>query len=253
MRLSGGFLFLAFSVRRGYKPRCVENIGFVQFSKRKFMALGKVQIINSALSCIGERPISSDVTDTSERAKVSNRRYDEVRNSLLRCHPWNFAIKRFKTNAKKLTPVFGFDYAYDLPEDCLRVLGTDNESYVWQIEADSDQDAKGGLVILTDRSDFPSIQYVYEVTDPTKFDSIFVQAFIYRLAAEFAQDLTGRAELSAKMLQQYLGVLAEARSINASEGTPQKIEADLWLAARRSGVSLPPFSTDSLRWMVDPR
>jgi hypothetical protein len=204
------------------------------------MALGKVDIINSALSCIGERPTTSIGTDSSERAKVADRRYNEVRNSLLRNHPWNFATRRFKTNAKKTTPVFGFDYAYDLPDGCLRILGTDNESYVWQIESDEN----GTLVLLTDRSDFPSVQYIYEVTDPTKFDSIFVQAFIYRLGSEFAQDLTGRSELSAKLQGQFLGVLAEARSINASEGTPQKIEADLWLAARRGGVALPPFSND---------
>jgi hypothetical protein len=163
---------------------------------------------------------------------------------LLRSHPWNFATKRFKTNSQKLAPVFGFNYAYALPDDCLRVLGTDNESYVWQIEASSEEGEGGRLVLLTDRSDFPSVQYVYEVTDPTKFDSIFVQAFIYRLASDLAQDLTGRTEMGMKMQQQFLGVLAEARSINASEGTPQKIEADLWLAARRSGVTLPPFSND---------
>ena len=204
--------------------------------------LGKVNIINSALSCIGERPISSDAVDTSERAKVANRRYDEVLHSLLRSHPWNFATKRFKTTSQKAAPAFGFDYAYALPDGCLRVLGTDNESYVWQIEAEDTE--AGALVLLTDRSDFPSVQYIYEVTDPTKFDSIFVQAFIYRLASDLAQDLTGRTEMGMKMQKQFMGVLAEARSINASEGTPQKIESDLWLAARRSGVTLPPFSND---------
>tara|TARA_R110000824_G_scaffold38373_5_gene117280 strand:- start:274 stop:906 length:633 start_codon:yes stop_codon:yes gene_type:complete len=203
------------------------------------MALTKIEISNNALSTIGERAITDFYpTESTERARVVTRRYAEIRDSLLRSHPWNFSTKRVALSATVTAPAFGFDYAYPLPSDYLRVLGTDDEGYEWQIEAHTD----GSAILVTNRSNIPKIKYIYKNDTPSTYDSLFTQAFVYRLGADLSQHLTGRPEIAKLLMGTFIGLLAEARSTNASEGTPQKIEADLWLAARQSGITLQPFA-----------
>ena len=75
--------------------------------------------------------------------------------------------------------------------------------------------------------------------------ALLVQAMGCRLAAECAQDITGKTELKDSMMAKYLAVLSEARSADAAEGTPQKIESDLWLQSRFTSIdSWRPFSAD---------
>jgi hypothetical protein len=57
------------------------------------MAATPVEICNNALTLIGTRRITA-LTDPSKEARACNDNYDICRKSLLRMHPWNFAMTR---------------------------------------------------------------------------------------------------------------------------------------------------------------
>ena len=84
-------------------------------------------IVNKSLRMIGATRITS-LTDGSTNANAANDIYTEVRDELLRSHPWNFATKRAKLAQSATTPTFEFDYAYPLPSDWIRTVSVhDND------------------------------------------------------------------------------------------------------------------------------
>ena len=52
-----------------------------------------VDIVNNALNILGASTISS-LTEDSKNARISNQRFENVRNRVFRSHPWNCLIKR---------------------------------------------------------------------------------------------------------------------------------------------------------------
>lgn len=57
------------------------------------MAQSALEACNAALIKLGEKTITS-LSDDVRSAQILNARYDNVKKSLLRMHPWNFACKR---------------------------------------------------------------------------------------------------------------------------------------------------------------
>ena len=53
----------------------------------------ETDIVNVALRKIGATAITA-LDDGSTNANIAQDLYDEIRDSLLRSHPWNFATKR---------------------------------------------------------------------------------------------------------------------------------------------------------------
>ena len=193
----------------------------------------EVDICNIALSNLGERPIN-DRTDENQRARACDNRFDDVRDLVLRSHIWNCALKREGPLPSSATaPSWGYDYAYPKPAEMLRLIAVKENEHAFKIEGDN---------IVTDSSTL-NILYIERVTDTAKYDSLLVQAIALRLATEIGQDLTGKTELKENLMRKYREVLSEARSADAAEGTPQKIESDLWLQSRYTGIdSWRPFS-----------
>ena len=73
-----------------------------------------------------------------------------------------------------------------------------------------------GSNLLPDAST-SKIMYVKRVTDPNLFDSSFIYAYAYRLAADVAVSLTGDVQKAQSMEQLYRDVMAEAKYIDAVE------------------------------------
>ena len=180
-----------------------------------------VEICNIALSNLGDQLITS-LTEANARARACNLRFNDTRDAVLRSHPWNCAMSR-ATLAVSGTPDWGYSNSFALPTDCLRVLDVEDPDTEWKIE---------GRNIVSDGSTI-KIRYIAQVTDTTLFDSTLVQAIALKLAWEIAETLTGNIDLKREMWQKYQFAISEARSNDAMEGTPEKIEADEWLLARR--------------------
>lgn len=171
----------------------------------------EVDIINSALNMVGATNIISRGED-SKSARITNQRYDYVRDAVLRAHPWNCAVTRRALTSDTDTPAFGYTNQFTLPTDpyCLRVLGLDYLDIDFLVE---------GRKIITDE-DAINVKYIARVTDPNEYDQLLIEAIAARLAADTSFALVQSTSLTNAMFALYEGKLSEARFVDASEGTP---------------------------------
>lgn len=80
----------------------------------------KLSIYNSALRALGERRLSSLSEDRSSRRELDDA-YDRVLANCLEAGFWNFALRTVELEASTdVVPEFGFNYAYEKPEDWVR-------------------------------------------------------------------------------------------------------------------------------------
>jgi hypothetical protein len=94
-----------------------------------------LEIVNQALYSVGAEPIAAYPDTTTERGRVVSASWDFARREVLRSHSWNIATTRVKLISYAPEPAWGFDKAYDLPSDSIKVLEVDT-TYDWRVEND---------------------------------------------------------------------------------------------------------------------
>jgi hypothetical protein len=193
-----------------------------------------VDICNEAMDLLGADTITS-LTENSKEARLCNRRFDTVRDTVLRSHNWNCAISRAALAQDATAPSFGFTYQYTLPTNpfCLRVIS------FWNAEVNNEVAAYNsnkmfkieGRKVLSNESSC-SIIYVARVTDTETLDSLCSSVIAHRLASETAYAITGSNSVAQATFQLYQQRLNEARGMDAVEGYPERIEADEFVDVR---------------------
>lgn len=181
-----------------------------------------VQICSLALTRLGHKAIIS-LTDGSKGSGLASLHYEPTRDSVLRAHPWNFAIRRDAIAADSQAPAWGYARAFQLPSDCLRLVQLERPDAEYRVE---------GRKIVTDEGAPLKIEYIARISDPNEFDSVFIDALAARLAAELAVPLTDNAQIMDQMMSAYALKLSEARTMDSMEGTPRGIDADGWITSR---------------------
>ncbi len=175
----------------------------------------EVDIINSALNMVGASNIIARSED-SKSARLTNQRFDYVRDAVFRAHPWNCLVTRRALAADTESPVFGFTNQFQLPTDpyCLRVLRLDYLDVDFRVE---------GRKIHCDE-DTLNLIYLARVTDPNEWDQLLIETIAARLAADTAFALVQSTSLVGTLYTLYESKLSEARFIDATEGTPGSIQ-----------------------------
>lgn len=188
-----------------------------------------VSVVNSTLHKLGVSRIVA-FTDTTKQGLLANDTFADIRDSLLRAHPWNFAIERAALAADATAPEWGYNARYALPEGqtpCLRVLeveGEDESSGRWTVE---------GRFIHTSLTAPINIRYIKRITDANSMDAVFREALSARLAMEWATTLTHDPTIQSTMTGLYNSLkMPEARSIDGQEDIAVQIEASEWINAR---------------------
>ncbi len=183
--------------------------------------MSEVSICNSALREVGAEMITS-LTEDNKRAIVVNEQYHKSRKHLLRSSKWNFATKRVALASTINTPAFEYAYEFQLPSDCLKVLRLEDEDIAYVIE---------GNKLLTNESSI-KIKYISDVQDTTLFPSDFAEVLALKIAVDICMSLTQDRLLKRDLLAQLDVLLADARSMDAQEGTPDDFMNDVWINSR---------------------
>jgi hypothetical protein len=184
------------------------------------------EIMNSALIKLGLERIGSE-DDASNRARLMKEQYAKRRDSLLRAHPWRFATARVELALVDPEPTAyaeaEYEYVYQLPTDCLRVIGTSLDPLDdWAVE---------DRYFLCNSSEV-WIKYIKRVTDVSKFDDNFCEVLALDLAADLAFALTQSVAREETAKAEREKALAEARSFNAQQGSVPRVVAEDWLNSR---------------------
>tara|TARA_R100001530_G_scaffold134684_1_gene110050 strand:+ start:1189 stop:1818 length:630 start_codon:yes stop_codon:yes gene_type:complete len=202
--------------------------------------MDKTGIANLALSNLGEARIQS-LTENSSRARACSARIDGVLETVLRMAVWNSALER-KLLTQIDAPLFGWNYTFQLPSDCIKVVEVEPVSK-FHVEKRNILSNETTLYLL----------YVATPTDTNNLDSLLAEAIAMKLAVEVAETLTSKEGLKQEMAQKYFLALQEARSANSRDKTPEHRERSSWLDAKKGRYSVKhrTFNTPTIGYEVD--
>ena len=173
-----------------------------------------VDICNGALNQLGATTILS-LTEDSKNARLCNSRYTQVRDGVFRSHPWNCLQKRVELAQDTTAPAWGFEYAYTLPADCLRLLKI--------LDFDSNYKVEGRKILSN--TETMKILYIGRITDPNEYDELLRETLSSSLAADIAFAITSNNTTATNMYNLFQDKLKDARFVDSTEG--QNVEQDL--------------------------
>lgn len=172
-------------------------------------ASSNVAIANMALQIVGAKPITSFDEDAQFATLIASV-FDTERDATLRAYPWNFASKRAALGRLATAPAFGFEYQFQLPTDCVRVLAVYPET-PFVVE---------GRMVLCDTSEI-SILYTASIASPVTWDASFKSALAAKLAMKICYAATEMIGMVDRAQAAYDKAIAEARTADAQEGSTQ--------------------------------
>jgi hypothetical protein len=170
-----------------------------------------ITLCSKALVKLGAKSITSFNEETTE-AEVASQLYETILQDLLSAYPWRFALQQNTLARLQTTPLTDYQYAYQLPNNCLRILS-------------AGQNTKGsGLkyrVIGTRLyTNSPEVVLTYiEKPDESTFPPFFAKALIAQLAAEFCLPLTESTTRTDYMRKIASEELTQARLTDSQQAT----------------------------------
>jgi len=211
-----------------------------------------LNIVNTALLRMGQAPIEA-FGQFIGTAQITQAAYNTSRDGLLRLQPWNFARAWSPLTALATTVInldiipeasspgiVQFSFAYQLPNNCLRVYRFSPKDVHWRqigrtLLTDAAPPMVQGQLLGTqtpssnDPFNSPSsstttgvptsigIEFVAQVVDCTQWDSLFTNAFIWKLCVELAFGITGLMQQYTMAKQEYTEALQNAAVVNGIE------------------------------------
>ena len=193
-------------------------------------AVSSVTIANRALQRLGATRISS-LTQNFPNARSINNAYDTTRRRLLRLYTWAFAKSRASLPMASTQTVFDQLNMFPLPTDFIRLYR--DPGYSASVQSRRDWEIEEGNIITTDGAPL-NIRYIADITDESKFDPLFVEAFACLLAYECCEEITGSAEKRQLLSADMKEIIRQARFVNSIERNPDQPVEDDWLVAMQS-------------------
>jgi len=189
-------------------------------------AATKTIIGNLACRYVGQEKLTDFDTDTTVRAVVLQDLYEETLDTLLRRLPWNFAIKRVELVAAT-DPVFGWDDAYTLPADWLRVVSVhphDSDRAVMEYRIE------GNTIVCNSSRCW--LRYVFQVTDVTLMPPDFRDALAWRLALGLARSRVDSTRSVAELRKEVRRSTSIAATADGMEDFAEPLAVGSWITAR---------------------
>jgi len=186
----------------------------------------KIEICNKALQKIGARAINS-LNEDSKNARAVTLAYESAKLAELRDHDWSFAIARAQLAASVTTPAFGYEAAYPLPSDFVRLVDPDLSDN----SADLDWQIESGSILTNDEAPL-NVRYVKNVSNANEFDVLFVDVLATRIAIEICEEITQSNTKLENLSALYEKSLAKAKKANGFERRRQKAPTDPWITSR---------------------
>jgi len=195
----------------------------------------KIEICNHALLKIGADTIASlDINQNDQEAvvqsaKLCNIFFNQALEEVLRTYRWNSALKRAELTRLTEVPAFKFEYKYQLPNDCVRVVNVyeDKEAYddrtEWVVE--------GRTILCNYKTVY--LCYVHSPEDVNTLDAFLTQAVIQNLAIKLSVPMQLDQVMQNNLISEYNNViLPQARSVDTLENKYWEMEESDFLLSR---------------------
>ena len=191
-----------------------------------------VSICNRALSRVGGSLITS-LDDDGTPASLCNILYAGVRETVMQEFPWSFAIKRYSlAPVAQKDPANPYGNKFLLPAKVSNVIWASDSSDD-TIQNNLDWRLEGEHILANAKHIY--IKAVVSIDDPTKYDAMFVQAVVVRLAAELAIPIAASTELQQTLMREYGQSVTAAATKDGQQGRIEQIRTKRYLNARHRG------------------
>ena len=199
-----------------------------------------VTICNNALMLVKTKKTITSLSQGTVEADACDIIYEELRDTMLEVHQWNFAVKRVKMGQLLATPGFEWAYAYQLPADFMRLItvhagSSGGDRVPYKIE--------NGTVV-SDATNL-SLRYISRVEDPNLMPATFRTALSKLMASRLAVGLANDRLLAEGLYYQYRDEdLPVAKSADSLQDMPEQMPESEWVSVR-NGSSLKYELTDN--------
>jgi hypothetical protein len=173
-----------------------------------------VDVINGALIELGSAQIFS-LSDTSKQARLGVQRFPFSRDEVLRMKPWKSAAARIQLPQLSQTPAFGFQYAYQLPIDYIRMIRAHPDIMFYKIQ---------GRTLLCNVTP-AQIIYVSSPQSPVNLDPLLTETISMNLARKIGFSLVQEPSIVGEMDKKFQFAYRQAKVADSMEDT-----ADVWEA-----------------------
>lgn len=186
--------------------------------------VSELTILNGALLMLGDDPIVS-LDENTKRRKVATGLFATSRDTVLRMHPWNSAVKRALLSPLADAPVSTYAYLYVLPSDLLRLLDVSTDDY--KVEARH---------IACNISSL-ACRYIYRNVNYETWDALLVQTMQAYMAMVLAYPITKSLSTRDAMKSLLADILKIAKAVDAQEEPGGTFGSNFPLLAARGRIA----------------
>jgi hypothetical protein len=201
--------------------------------------MDKLTLYKRALLMLGERAISS-LSEDREPRRLLDQVWDAgaVRKCLDDGY-WKFALRsQMLDPSTDVTPSFGFQHAYDKPEDFVKLAAFCADEFFRSPVTEYTEE--GGFWFSSHNPIY--IKYVSDGASYGADLTIWPEGFSEYVSAYLAAEIVKRVTQSESDRQAIYAIkrqrLLDAKSSDAMEGPTQLLPTGSWTAARRMGTSI---------------
>lgn len=202
----------------------------------------KLSVYNGALGHCESRPLA-----TLAEAREARRLLDwawarGIPKLVLEMGQWDFAARSVMIDASSsVAPQFGRLYAFDIPDDFVRILGVYSDEQM--TSGYLDYEREGDYIFAN--IDTLYVKYVSDDDDYgmdlAKWPQTFTQCVELTLAAEVCGKLTAGRVLKNDLLARAQTMMSDAKEINAADKPTRFPPYGSWTRARVGGWSRGPY------------
>lgn len=179
----------------------------------------RTDLANAALSYLGEMRISDIDDANSVPARACKQFMQDTIDEVLRSHRWSCAIRLAILTASADAPIWGYQYAYPLPNDSLQLLEINGQEPSYSQQYFEIQ----GRELLSNWTE-AKIRYVKRITI-SECDPLLAKAIALSLASKICIPLSLNQSNQQSCVAQYSQAIQEAKRINAIEKTGNSNQA----------------------------
>jgi hypothetical protein len=191
-----------------------------------------VHICNLALDHLKEDSITTIDPPVTKVEVICARWYDHVRKSVLRKHSWNFAIKRASLAELSDTPSFQYSKQFQLPSNYIRLMSIGEFGSQKRYEIEDGKILTDDIVSVTSSGALP-IRYIYDFTNVSQMDPLFIDLLAAELALKISYQITGSNTRGRELFGLIKDIAPEAYAIDGQERPPIRREQSNFKRKRR--------------------
>lgn len=207
------------------------------------MATSEVQIVNLALSRVGETQFIASLNDATASARAAKVAWPLVLASAMEAHSWSWATRVKALAALAGEDVPGWKYAYAAPADCLHPRRVDESREVAEeqllecrrpgVPFEQALSAAGSAKLLRCNTENAWLTYTRDSVPVSLWPSQFVDVLTWAMARELALSLPKKPAVGMNFEVKAMQALEVAKAHDRNTGTRRPPELSEFMKVRQ--------------------